>query len=194
MIEAQHNKLTEFVSFRKPFFRSLNYLDLSTNRISQIPHTILMIAKLRTLMLSYNKLTSIEVLWSGDGLNSLEILDVSNNQISNISDDVFRKYSLNYFNVENNNLSKIPTVLGFMKLLGLKIDGNPLKLIKRQVIEKGSVAIMDYLRNKHVGDPPVRVNSSKEIQEEYFKEKNESAYSQERPMYQEERPIRPIQR
>ena len=53
-----------------------------------------------------------------------------------------------------------------MKLLGLKIDGNPLKLIKRQVIDKGTVAIMDYLRNKHSGDPPIRSNqniSSKSI-------------------------------
>ena len=57
-------------------------------------------------------------------------------------------------------MARMPTVLGFMKLLGLKIDGNPLKLIKRQVIEKGTVAIMDFLRNKHVGDPPVRSNQT----------------------------------
>ena len=85
---------------------------------------------------------------------------MSSNQLTNISDAIFCKSSLNYLNLENNNLSKIPTVLGFMKLLGLKIDGNPLKLIKRQVIDKGTVAIMDYLRNKHSGDPPVRSNQS----------------------------------
>ena len=42
-----------------------------------------------------------------------------------------------------------------MRLSGLKIDGNPLKLIKRAVIDKGTVAIMDHLRTKHAGDPPV---------------------------------------
>jgi hypothetical protein len=41
-----------------------------------------------------------------------------------------------------------------MKLSGLKIDGNPLKLIKRTVIDKGTVAIMDYLRTKHTGELP----------------------------------------
>jgi len=81
---------------------------------------------------------------------------VSNNQLTDISDNVFMKYSLNYLNLENNSLTKIPTVLGFMKLLGLKVDGNPLKLIKRQVIEKGTVALMDFLRTKHVGDPPIK--------------------------------------
>lgn len=50
----------------------------------------------------------------------------------------------------------MPTVLGFMKLLGLKVDGNPLKLIKRTVIEKGTVALMEFLRTKHSGDPPTR--------------------------------------
>lgn len=64
------------------------------------------------------------------------------------------RVSLNYLNVQNNSLTKIPTVLGFMKLSGLKIDGNPLKLIKRTVIDKGTVAIMDYLRTKHTGELP----------------------------------------
>ena len=80
----------------------------------------------------------------------------TDNKLSDVSDDVFNKGTLTFLNLANNNLSKIPTVLGFMKLLGLQIDGNPLKLIKRQVIEKGTVAIMDYLRTRHAGDPPVR--------------------------------------
>lgn len=79
---------------------------------------------------------------------------MSNNQLSDISDAIFNRVSLNYLNVENNNLSRIPTVLGFMKLSGLKIDGNPLKLIKRAVIDKGTVAILEYLRTKHSGDIP----------------------------------------
>lgn len=41
-----------------------------------------------------------------------------------------------------------------MKLSGLKIDGNPVKLIKRTVIDKGTVSILDYLRTKHQGDIP----------------------------------------
>lgn len=91
----------------------------------------------------------------------MEIFDVSNNQLQDISDAVFLKQSLNYLNLENNNLTKLPTVLGFMKLLGLKVDGNPLKLIKRAVIEKGTVALMDFLRTKHVGDPPIRPTQSR---------------------------------
>ena len=41
-----------------------------------------------------------------------------------------------------------------MQIKSLKIDGNPMKFIKRQLIEKGTVAIMDHLRTRHVGNPP----------------------------------------
>lgn len=135
---------------------ALTYLDLSTNRLADFPQPVLSIYKLRTLLLSYNKITSIESALSEKVLPLLEILDVSNNQISDISDSIFHKQSLSYLNIENNNISKLPTVIGFMKLLGLKVDGNPLKLIKRAVIEKGTVSLMDFLRTKHSGDPPTR--------------------------------------
>lgn len=82
----------------------------------------------------------------------LEILDVSNNGLTELSDLVYNKAQrLNFLNIENNNLTKIPTVLGFMKLSALKVDGNPLKLIKRTVIDKGTIALLDFLRTKHVG-------------------------------------------
>jgi hypothetical protein len=51
-------------------------------------------------------------------------------------------------------MTKLPTVLGFMKLTALKVEGNPLKLIKRPTIAKGTVALLDDLRNKHIGNPP----------------------------------------
>ena len=83
-------------------------------------------------------------------------INVCDNKIRKIGnkDDIFKKVSINYLNIENNNLSRIPTVIGFMKLSGLKIDGNPLKLVKRTVIDKGTVSILDYLRTKHSGEVP----------------------------------------
>lgn len=127
---------------------------MSGNKISQIPKGILKLPKLRTLHLSYNGITDVDELWNPNILTDLEVVDLSNNQIMDISDNVYYRAGLNYLNIENNNMTRIPTILGFMRLSGLKVDGNPLKLIKRAVIDKGSVAILDYLRTKHVGDPP----------------------------------------
>lgn len=41
-----------------------------------------------------------------------------------------------------------------MKLSAFKVEGNPLKLIKRPTIMKGTVALLEDLRTKHVGNPP----------------------------------------
>jgi Leucine-rich repeat (LRR) protein len=65
IIEAQQNKLEDFVPFQRPFFKTLHHLNLTNNRISQISTSILKLPKLRTLILAYNKLTNIEPLWSG---------------------------------------------------------------------------------------------------------------------------------
>ena len=67
-----------------------------------------------------------------------------------------------------------------MKLSGFKIDGNPIKLIKRTVIEKGTVAILEYLRTKHTGPVP-------ELQEKpVAQDKMEEQYDEPEDNYKQE--------
>ena len=47
-----------------------------------------------------------------------------------------------------------------MKLTALKVEGNPLKFIKRPTIMKGTVALLEDLKNKHIGDIPKAVINS----------------------------------
>jgi hypothetical protein len=43
--------------------------------------------------------------------------------------------------------------MGFHKTLStLQVDGNPLKSVRRQIIEKGTPAIMLHLREKYVSN------------------------------------------
>ncbi len=123
-------------------YSALQYLDLSGNRFNEIPKTILLIKSLRTLYISYNQVRTLDEVWRKEHLPFLEILDASNNALTDLSDDVYYKGGLNFLNVENNSLTKLPTLLGFMKLSSLKVDGNPLKLIKRAVIDKGPIALL----------------------------------------------------
>ena len=111
---------------------------------------------LRVLAISYNLIDNIEDIF-GENLQKLEVIDISNNKIFDLSSRIcFFNNALQHINLENNNLTKLPTELGFMpQLKSLKIDGNQLKLIKRPIIEKGTAAIMDHLRNRHIGDTPV---------------------------------------
>lgn len=165
-LEAKNNKISAFELESKNSYPGLNYLDLSVNKFTKIPKEIFYLRSLRTLHLSYNKISSIEPVFEANVLEKLEVLDVSNNAIDDVSDNVFSKTALNYLNLENNNLTKIPTLMGFMKLSGLKVDGNPLKLMKRQVIEKGTVAIMEFLRTKHTGPLPEKKMVPEEVKPE----------------------------
>jgi leucine-rich repeat protein SHOC2 len=156
-IEFRQNKLSEFLP-KLPLqainLRNLQTLDLSVNKFSSVPRCLVAMSSLKVINMAYNNITNIDSLFNGD-LKFLEVLDFSNNKIENISDDIFRlKEKLGFLNLEYNNLSKFPTLVGFMDLKSLKLDGNPLKIIKRTTIEKGTVAILDFLRNRHVGDPP----------------------------------------
>ncbi len=132
----------------------MKHLDLSGNKFFEIPKTILFLNNLRTLYISYNQIRSIDDVWAKGNLPRLEVLDASNNALTDLSDEVYFKAGLNFLNIENNSLTKLPTVLGFMRLSALKVDGNPLKLIKRAVIDKGTVALMEFLRTKHMGEIP----------------------------------------
>lgn len=156
-LEIKKNKLDDFGTVKAPLMLDRLYLlDLSVNKIGRIPAVVLRLPRLRILHLSYNKLESADELFAMDVLPLLEILDLSNNHLNEIHESIANKYStLNFLNVENNAIGKLPTVLGFMKLTALKVDGNPLKLIKRSVIDKGTVALLEDLRMKHQGPPPV---------------------------------------
>ncbi len=156
-IEAKNNRLSSFGFLKNHSlnkYPALKHLDLSGNKFIEIPKTILFLNNLRTLYISYNQIRSIDDVWAKGNLPRLEVLDASNNALTDLSDEVYFKAGLNFLNIENNSLTKLPTVLGFMKLSALKVDGNPLKLIKRSVIDKGTVALMEFLRTKHMGDIP----------------------------------------
>lgn len=125
------------------------------NKIARISPIIAQgIPNLRVLNLAYNSISDVTPLYSAN-LDLLEVLDLSNNAISNLTSEIaYTMPSLSSLNLENNGIQKLPTELGFMKLKAIKIDGNPLKLINRAIIDKGTVTIMDFLRNRHVGNPP----------------------------------------
>lgn len=60
---------------------------------------------------------------------------------------------MNLLNIQNNDIGDrgIPTLIGLHKTLKtIQIDGNPLKSIRRPIIEKGTEAILKYLRDKYV--------------------------------------------
>lgn len=59
--------------------------------------------------------------------------------------------SLGQLTLINNDLNKLPPLLGYHKKLNmLSVEGNPLKSIRRAVIEKGTVSVLQFLKDKFV--------------------------------------------
>jgi len=60
--------------------------------------------------------------------------------------------SLEELNLANNELSSLPPALGLLapKLRVLLLDGNPLRSIRRPVLERGTQAVLEYLSSRTV--------------------------------------------
>ena len=67
-----------------------------------------------------------------------------------VHDDISRLNALEELNLMNNNISALPAKLGLLseKLRVLMLEGNPLRSIRRPILERGSAAVLEYLRGR----------------------------------------------
>jgi len=174
-LELRGNKLSIIFEGIPPekgsqIFPRLKSVDLTQNRFEKVPELLVNLPNLRMLALAYNKLTDVSVVFNSQ-MVSLEILDISNNKIDSISYDVFMLKRLEHLNIENNSISKLSTILGIMdNLKNLKIYGNPIKNMKREMMEKPSNVILDYLKDKHptpVYKPDTTSGSGNSVNKDY---------------------------
>lgn len=79
---------------------NLYFLDLSVNKLSEVPGILTEFPRIRIIHLSYNKITNMEIFFKEKAFTHLETIDVSNNQIEEVSESVWnRSGSLNFLNL-----------------------------------------------------------------------------------------------
>ncbi|KAJ4836170.1 Plant intracellular Ras-group- LRR protein 6 [Turnera subulata] len=83
-------------------------------------------------------------------LQELQFLDLSQNSLSTIPEGIKYLTSLTELDISDNNISALPPELGLLEpsLQALRLDGNPLRSIRRPILEKGTKAVLKYLKDK----------------------------------------------
>ncbi|XP_073935882.1 leucine-rich repeat-containing protein 40 isoform X4 [Castor canadensis] len=81
-------------------------------------------------------------------LNSILVLDLRDNKLKSVPDEISLLQSLERLDLSNNDISSLPCSLGNLHLKFLALEGNPLRTIRREIIAKGTQEVLKYLRSK----------------------------------------------
>ena len=113
-----------------------------------IAHDISALPRLRELILERCALQQFPK--SLLAVKGLRRLSLSENKIAELPTDITRLSHLTFLDMRSNDVSKLPAELGLMDatLSTLLVEGNPLRSIRRAIIDRGTAAVLEYLRNK----------------------------------------------
>ncbi|XP_045403711.1 leucine-rich repeat-containing protein 40 [Lemur catta] len=160
--------------------KRLKHLDCNSNLLETIPPELAGMESLELLYLWRNKLrflpefpscrllkelhvgeNQIEMLRAEHlkHLNSILVLDLRDNKLKSVPDEITLLQSLERLDLSNNDISSLPYSLGNLHLKFLALEGNPLRTIRREIINKGTQEVLKYLRSKIKDDGPSQSDS-----------------------------------
>jgi Leucine-rich repeat (LRR) protein len=91
------------------------YVDLTKQRLTEIPPNIFRLEQLQTLLVPNNQIVSLPSA-IGD-LVKLQVLDVSKNKVKNLPETLGKLTSLTSLNISNNQLEALPSSIGNLSFL-----------------------------------------------------------------------------
>ncbi|KAL5994509.1 hypothetical protein ACLOJK_024562 [Asimina triloba] len=100
-------------------------------------------------------------------LLQLRILDLSQNSLVFAPKELKNLTSLIELDLSDNNMTALPPELGLLEpnLQVLKVDGNPLRSIRRAIIDRGTKAVLKYLKDKLPGGESVPGSGGSQLDE-----------------------------
>ncbi|XP_073752646.1 leucine-rich repeat-containing protein 40 isoform X3 [Callorhinus ursinus] len=160
--------------------KRLKHLDCNSNLLEAVPPELANMESLELLYLRRNKLrflpefpscrllkelhvgeNQIEILGPEHlkHLTSILVLDLRDNKLKSVPDEITLLQSLERLDLSNNDISSLPCSLGKLHLKFLALEGNPLRTIRREIINKGTQEVLKYLRSKIKDDGPSQNDS-----------------------------------
>jgi len=116
-------------------------------------------AKLDTISLGYNQITTLANL---EHAPNLSVLDLHSNKLESLPDTVMQMSRLKTLTVSNNELKDIdPRISLLEELVRINIEGNPLKAIKANMRSANAVQLKKYLKMR-LGEDVVEAEETKQ--------------------------------
>jgi len=148
-LKLDNNHLAKIPSEGFDSLLKLQVLDLSGNAACLPDHPALSkLLELQELYLRRMRLS--EVPSDIPSLQRLHILDLSQNSLVSIPQDFKNLVSLKELDLSDNNILTLPPELGLLEpsLQVLRLNGNPLRSIRRTILDRGAKAVLNYLKDK----------------------------------------------
>ncbi|ETL83029.1 hypothetical protein F442_17556 [Phytophthora nicotianae P10297] len=175
--------ISEFLGDSPALGDTIKELDLRNNSLSRLPVEVSQLRSLETLLLSFNKIETLDRFpWSQ--LANVSVISVSDNKLRSLG-RIYDAPQLASLSFENNNLTKVPCELGLCpRLRAIYMNGNPQRTVRGTVIAKGSAEILAYLKNKlppnTVLSPPSPVAISRAVKSDQTSLKKPSSAASNR--------------
>eukprot|EP00727_Mastigamoeba_balamuthi_P001220 m51a1_g11095 hypothetical protein (903) ;mRNA; f:15054-32764 len=129
-LDLSQNKLTELPP-ELGALRALRTLSLRQNWLSCVPRAVLGMAQLETLDLSCNVIAGAPRELAG--CEALTELDLSSNSVSELPREMAALQRLRHLRLRANRLREVPKELGNMRLETLELDGNQLQQLPAEL-------------------------------------------------------------
>lgn len=130
--------------------RKLECLYAQHNGIVEMP-SFLGCANLKEILMANNAVSELSADFC-DQLPQLQILDLRDNKIERLPDEIDQLQALVRLDLSNNSINTVPNSLAALAhLCSLQLDGNPIRSIRRDILQSGTVRVMNLLRERAGG-------------------------------------------
>ncbi|XP_034213191.1 plant intracellular Ras-group-related LRR protein 6 isoform X2 [Prunus dulcis] len=144
------NKIKDWPTAILRSLPNLLCLKLDNNPLRQIPPDGFQAAPMLQILDLSGNAASLPEHPSFSSLPHLQELYLRRMQLREVPTDILSLQQLRILDLSQNSLQSVPVGLLEPSLQALRLDGNPLRSIRRTVLDRGTKAVLNYLKDKIV--------------------------------------------